>query len=62
MTTKLPIVDVLTFSEEDGTVEGWACALIDAGLLDVSERRECAAPRGECARGMTRAFQCLTDP
>ena len=57
MTRPLPIVDTITFTD-DGEIEGWACALIDLGLLDESERRGCAAPRGECARGMTRSFQC----
>lgn len=60
----LPII-VDTFTEDDDEgVTAWACAAIDLGLLDASERRGCAAPRGECARGMTRAFQCeeKTDP
>lgn len=65
MTAKknLPVIPTTVYTDEitineDGTITGWACALIDLGLLDASERQGCAAPRGECARGMTEAFQC----
>lgn len=59
MSKQLPIVDEFIIAE-DGTITGWACAFNDLALPG-SEReplRECAAPRHECPRGFTIAFEC----
>lgn len=56
----LPILyeDTLVI-HEDGSVTGWACALNDH--LDAKvPLQECAAPRGDCPRLFTQAFQCRT--
>ncbi len=53
---RLPIIDVLTVNE-DGSVTGWACAINDLGLVHVP-LQECAAPRHECPRGFSEAFEC----
>jgi len=46
---------------EDGSVTGWACALNDH--LDAEEPlQECAAFRGECARGFEKPFECRSLP
>lgn len=52
----LPIIDEIEI-DETGKVSGWACALNDA--LDAGVKlRACAAPRGECVRGFSQAFEC----
>lgn len=53
---RLPIVDEFVV-EADGSVTAWACAINDLGVARV-RLRECAAPRQECPRGFTEAFQC----
>ena len=56
MSKRLPLADELVF-RPDGTVVGWACALND--YLDAKiPLRECAAPRYQCPRGYTEAFEC----
>lgn len=71
MAKKLPIAndDVLFYDdfviEEDGSITAWTCAINDLDLAPDttagSERLplgECAAPRRECPRGFTNAFEC----
>lgn len=62
---RMPIVDEFVV-DADGAVTAWACAINDLGLAQV-KLRECAAPRQECPRGFTEAFECrsidtATDP
>lgn len=57
--SRLPIVDELTINA-DGTITLWACAANDLKLPGSKHEpmRECAAPRAECPRGFTEAFEC----
>ena len=56
MKARLPIVDEFVV-DTDGSVTAWACAVNDLGIARV-RLRECAAPRAECPRGFTEAFEC----
>lgn len=56
MKARLPIVDEFVV-DTDGSVTAWACAVNDLGIARVL-MRECAAPRAECPRGFTEAFEC----
>lgn len=56
-TPALPIyTDTITIND-DGNVTGWACALNDHLDADVP-LQECAAPRGDCPREFSEAFEC----
>lgn len=56
MARKVPIIDEFIVAA-DGAVTAWACAVNDLGIARVP-LRECAAPRQECPRGFTEAFEC----
>lgn len=56
MARKMPIVDEFIV-DANGSVTAWACAVNDLGIARVP-LRECAAPRQECPRGFTEAFEC----
>ena len=57
MASKLPIVDEFVINA-DGSVTAWACAINDLGVSQVKLLPECAAPRQECPRGFTLAWEC----
>ena len=54
----LNVVDEIIVNE-DSSITGWLCALIEIDLNLNNEKRErCPAPSGDCPRGFSKMFQC----